>query len=335
MSLIVDRKFVPLVSTKLERFKQKNDYIWNFRCPICGDSHKNKIKARGYIYRRKTDLFFSCHNCGTSLSFGNFLKTLDPSLYREYQLEKYKETAHSNTKIPDFELAKTKPIFLKKINLPTINSLPADHAARQFLTKRKIPSKFFDDLYYAQDFKSFVYEMIPDCDKTLIAGENRIIIPFYDEKNNLLGFQGRAIIDSRIKYITIKLDDDNKKVFGLERIDFTKKIYVVEGPLDSLFLNNSIAMMDASLYNAVSIVGNYDYVFIYDNEPRNHDIVKHMSKTIKLKKNICIWPKNIVEKDINDMILSGMNGSEVQGIIDSNTFEDLKAELEFKLWKKV
>ena len=337
MSLIVDRQFIGLLSTKLERFVQKNDYIWNFRCPICGDSKKNKFKSRGYVYRKKSDLFFSCHNCGTSLSMGNFIKAIDPSLYREYQMEKFKETSHSNVKEPDFSAFKTKPVFniTTKINLPTIKELPEDHHARKYLAKRKVPKAALEKLYYAADFKAFVDELLPDYDKKLIAGEKRIIIPFYDEKNILLGFQGRAIGESKIKYITIKLHDDNRKIFGLDVVDFSKRVYVVEGPLDCLYLDNGIATMDAALYNVIPVLGDHDYVFVFDNEPRNPDIVRHMKRTIDMQKNICIWPKNIVEKDINDMVCSGMTGSDIQGIIDRNTHCGLKAKLEFELWKKV
>jgi hypothetical protein len=139
--LYIDRKYISLVSTKLERFKQKSEFLWNFRCPICGDSHKNKLKTRGYFYRRKSDLYFQCHNCGTSLSIGNFLKTIDRSLYREYQLERYKNENKGNVATPDFSIAKTKPVFniVQKINLPTIESLPEDHAAKKYLVDRKIP----------------------------------------------------------------------------------------------------------------------------------------------------------------------------------------------------
>lgn len=336
MSLIVDRQFIGLISPKLDRFVQKNDYIWNFRCPICGDSKKNKFKSRGYVYRRKSDLFFSCHNCGISLSLGNLIKAIDPSLYRQYQMEKFKETSHSNVKAPDFSMYKTKPVFDNaiKINLPTIDSLPSEHHAKKYLSDRKIPKPAMEKFYYAADFKSFVEEVLPNYDKKLIAGEKRIIIPFYDEKNILLGFQGRAIGTSKVKYITIKLNDDNRKIFGLDTADFTKRVYVVEGPLDSLYLNNGIATMDAALYSVVPMLGDHDYVFVFDNEPRNADVVRHMKRTIEMKKNICIWPKNIVEKDINDMICAGMTGSEIQSIIDRNTFNDLRAKLEFDTWRK-
>lgn len=324
-----------LVSPKLERFKQKSEYLWNFRCNICGDSHKNKMKTRGYFYRRKSDLFFQCHNCGTSLSMGNFLKTIDPSLYREYQLERFKNESSGNVAKPDFSMAKTKPVFSKSpINLPTIASLKDEHFAKDYLLKRKIPRDRMNDIYYAENFKAFVLEMLPDYEKTLYE-EKRIVFPFFDEKKNLLGFQGRAVGDSKVKYITVKLNDDNKKVFGLDRVDFTKRIYVVEGPIDSLFLQNSLATMDASLYNITLLLGNHDYVYIHDNEPRNAAIVKHMAKTISHNKNIFIWPQNITAKDINDWILTGATSSEIQSIIDRHTFCDLRAKLEFERWKKV
>ena len=336
MSLYIDKKFVSLVSRKLERFKQKSEYLWNFRCPVCGDSHKDKLKARGYFYRRKSDLYFTCHNCGTSLSVGNFLKIIDSSLYREYQLERYKNESSGNVAKPDFTIAKTKPVFniKPKINLPSIALLPSGHIAKEYLKNRKIPAEKLNDIYYADNFKAFVLELLPNYEKTLFE-EKRIVFPFYDEEKNLVGFQGRAIGDSKVKYITVKLDDDNKKVFGLDRVDFSKKVYVVEGPIDSLFLQNSLATMDAQLYNITLLTGNHDYVFIHDNEPRNPSIVKQMAKTISHGKNIFIWPSDVKEKDINDWIMTGATPSEIQSIIDTNTFEGLRAKLEFERWRKV
>ena len=336
MSLYIDKKFVSLVSTKLERFKQKSEFLWSFRCPICNDSAKNKLKTRGYFYRRKSDIFFQCHNCGTSMSIGNFLKTVDRSLYREYQLERYKNESAGNTPKPDFSWAKTKPVFntSQKINLPTIDSLKEDHVAKQYLLKRKIPREHLKHIYYAENFKAFVLEMIPDYEK-MLYDESRIVFPFYDQDKKLLGFQGRAMNDSKVKYITVKMDEDFTKIYGLDRVDLTKRIYVVEGPIDSLFLQNSLATMDASLYNISLLLGNYDFVFIHDNEPRNSAIVKQMSKTISHGKNIFIWPQGIVSKDVNDYILTGATPSEIQSIIDNNTFNDLRAKLEFERWRKV
>jgi transcription elongation factor Elf1 len=335
MSLYIDKKYISLLAPKLDKFRQKSEYLWNFRCPVCGDSQKNKLKMRGYIYRRKSDLFFTCHNCGTGHSFGNLLKMVDRSLYSQYQMERFKNESAGNTAKPDFSTLMEKPVFniQKKINLPTIESLPITHAAKGYVKDRFIPKERWSDLYYAEDFDLFVKDIFPEYDKKLYA-EPRLVIPFYDEKNILLGFQGRALVNSKVKYITIKLSDDNLKVYGLDRVDKSKKIYVVEGPIDSMFLQNSLAMMDASLYNVISTVGNYDYTFVFDNEPRNKDVCKHMQKAITMGKSVCIWPKHLDMKDINEMILRGYSPAVIQGIIDSNTFSLLKAQLEFGSWSK-
>lgn len=330
MSLLIDRKFVSLIGTKLEKFSQKNDYLWNFRCPICGDSKKNKIKTRGYLYEKKSNIFFICHNCSSSMSFGNFLKQMDNFLYRQYQLERYKDESSGNVAAPDFSIAKAKPVF-NKINLPTIESLNDDHIAKQYVINRKIPKKYWDKLYYADDFKQFVAHTFPQQTSQLVDKDKRLIIPFYDEKNIFLGMQGRSLSNSKVKYITLKSSEDSKKIFGLNHVNFNKTIYVVEGPIDSMFLTNSLAVMDAGLHSIIKIVGDHDYVFVYDNEPRNKQIVKHMEKTIAMGKKICVWPENISCKDVNDMILNGIS---VEKVINKNTFSGLKAKLQFQMWRK-
>lgn len=337
MSLYIDRKYVMLLAPKLEHFHQKSEYLWNFRCNICGDSKKNKSKTRAYVYRRKSDLFFTCHNCGTSLSFGNLLKVTDRSLYSEYQMERYKDSNAGNVPKPDFSLAKTKPIFNleAKITLPSITSLPLTHYAREYIQKRRIPKEYWDNIFYAENYGQFIMEMLPEYEKK-VYNEPRIVFPFYDQDKKLLGFQGRAIDpENKVKYITVKLDDSFTKVYGLDRVDLSKKVYVCEGPIDSLFLHNGIATMDSTLSNISLVLGNRDYIFIHDNEPRNPEIVRQMNKTISQGKKIFIWPQDIVSKDINDWIMTGATPSEIQSIIDSNTFEGLRARLEYDRWRKV
>lgn len=337
MSLYIDIKYVSLLSPKLERFTRKSEYLWNFRCPICGDSHKNKFKARGYIYRQKSNLFFSCHNCGTSISLGNLLKTMDRSLFKEYQMDRFKNESAGNVAKPDFSAFKAKPVFdhSRKIRLPTIESLSDDHSAKQFISKRKVPKSFWSELFYADDFAGFVKEIFPEYDRELKKEDPRIVIPFYNKDKKLLGFQGRAVLPSAIKYITIKFNDDSPKLFGLERLDTKRRVYVVEGPIDSMFLPNAIATMDASLYSVISTLGHLDYVFVYDNEPRNKEVCRNIEKTIAMDQKVVIWPTRVAEKDINDMILSGKSPDEILSLIDSNTSENLKAKLEFVQWKKV
>ena len=334
MSLYIDQKYVSLLSVKLDQFKHKKNYLWNFRCPICNDSKKSKIKARAYIYRQKSNLSFSCHNCGHSCSFSNFLKTLDHTLFQEYQMERYKNESTRNVKEPDFTLVKTKPIFNKSLSIPTIESLSDSHTAKKYVKNRLISPEFWNVLYYADDFKKFIQNTFIDYNiNRLIDNDTRLVIPFYDRDNNLLGVQGRALDQSKIRYITIK-KEEAKKIYGLNRIDLTKQIYVVEGPIDSLFLNNAVATMDANLTSVSDILPS-NIVLVFDNEKRNKEIVNNMERAIKRNFQVCIWPDSIEQKDINDMIKSGLTIQNIHDIIQKNTFVDLKAQLQFNLWRKV
>ena len=58
MSSYIDLKFINEISGRLGQFKKKGDYLFNFRCPHCGDSKKSKTKARAYLYQVKNDLFY-------------------------------------------------------------------------------------------------------------------------------------------------------------------------------------------------------------------------------------------------------------------------------------
>lgn len=334
MSVFTDQKYVYLLSNKLDRFATKNQYLWNFRCPLCGDSQKKKTKARAYIYRKKSNLNFLCHNCGHSCSFASFLKILDPFLYQEYVLERYKNESTSNVKAPYFSIAKGLPIFKKQINLPTIESLASTHSAHKYVSGRKIPQKYWSEIYYADNFKDFITQTFSEHDTTKLIEDARIVLPFYDRNMKLLGVQGRSIGKSAVRYITIKQNEDCQKIFGLNRLDLTQKIYVLEGPIDSLFLPNAVATMDANL-SSITQTFKDNIVLVFDNEPRNKDVLKQMNRAIAQKLPVCIWPSNMEQKDINDMILSGLTTEQIQYIVDQNTFSDLKAQLQFNVWRKV
>lgn len=335
MSIYIDRSFLLRLSPKLQKFSQKKTDLYNFRCPICGDSQKNKLKSRGFVFRKKNDYFYMCHNCGVSTTFYNFLKQVDETLLKEYQLERYKDsTQNSNTPAPNFEEAKTKPTFYEKIKLESIHDLPEAHFAKEYIQSRRIPTSFWSQLYYAPDFKKFVEDLGIE-KEGLKEDDQRLIIPFYNEKKELVAFQGRALGESKMRYITVKLHDDNKKIYGLDRINTEEMIYVTEGPIDSMFLPNAIATADSNLQ---AIGDHYDkskFILVYDNEPRNKDIVRTMEKAIDNHFNVVIWPEYMEEKDINEMILSGFTSDDIQDIIDKNTFVNLRAKMEFVNWKKV
>jgi hypothetical protein len=267
-----------------------------------------------------------------SKSFTNFLKDLDQSLYDQYVMERYKQGItgrNSNTPNPTFDFKE--PIFknLKQFDLPTIEELNNEHPAKVYLKNRKIPDKFLKQLYYCEHFKKWTNQQKYTFE-SIDRDEPRIIIPLINQ-GEIIGFQGRSLNKySKIKYITIILDESHPKIYGIDNVKKEKTIYVTEGPLDSMFICNSIAMCGAD----ADIVkwGIDNFVRVYDNEPRNTEIVSRYANSISRGERIVIWPNSIKEKDINDMVLSGLD---VQSVIESNTYSGLEAKLKFTTWKKI
>jgi transcription elongation factor Elf1 len=337
MSVFIDRTFLLQLAPKLQRFTKKKDDLYNFRCPLCGDSQKNKIKARGFVYRKKNDYFYMCHNCGVSTTFYNLLKQVDESLLREYQLERYKngETGNNNYPKPEFEEFKTeKPIFKKSLELPTIESLPEAHFAKVYVQQRRIPEAFQTQLYYAEDFAAFIQTLGIESEN-LQKGDKRLVIPFYNKEKELMAIQGRSLGESKLRYITLKLHDDNKKVYGLDRINTESMVYVTEGPIDSMFLENAVATADSNLESITDCVDKSKVVLVFDNEPRNKEIVEKINHAIENHFNVVIWPEFVDSKDINDMVLNGFLPDEIHDIVNKNTFVNLRAKMEFVNWKKI
>ena len=321
---LVDSKYIGLVSSRLQKFKRVKADLYNFRCPLCGDSQKHKNKARGYLYQVKLNTNYKCHNCGASMSLNNFIKKLDVVLHKQYTLEKFKE-GHTGKNFvveePKFEFKQ--PVFKKKLDLPRALEIPA---AKEYLEKRKLdPSQF----YYANKFKQWVNTKKKTFDN-IYKDESRIIIPMYDTERNLIGFQGRSLVPNSVKYITIMIQDNAPKIYGLDKIDTNETVYIVEGPFDSTFVKNSVALCGSDGDLAYLKGGNN--VFVYDNEPRNKEILQRIEGCINKGERVVIWPTNIYEKDINDMILCGHN---VMSILESNTYSGLEANVKFNNWKKV
>ena len=322
---IVDSKYIGLVSSRLQKFKRVKADLYNFRCPICGDSQKHKNKARGYFYQVKTNTNYKCHNCGASLSFNNFLKQIDSTLHKQYVMEKFKEghAGGRNFVVEEPKFDFKKPVFRKKLDLPRASEVPI---AKEYLERRKLdPSKFF----FTNKFKEWTNTHKKTFDN-ITRDESRIVIPLYDVKNNLIGFQGRSLVPNSVKYITVMINEEAPKIYGLDKVKTEKPIYILEGPFDSTLVENSVAMCGSDI--DIRSLGWSNYIWVYDNEPRNREIVERISKTINRGDKIVIFPKHIKEKDLNDMTLAGHN---VQSIVESNTYQGLEATLKFTQWKKV
>ena len=328
----LDTKYINLVSPQLSKFVRKNDRTYNFRCPYCGDSKKHQNKARGYFFKVKNDFVFKCHNCGVGRTFTNFLKDQNNLLHDQYVMERYREgLTGKGSQTPDPKFNFQEPKFFSKsensVDLKKISELNITHPARAYLEQRKIEE--LDYFYYCPKFKDWTNKQKKVFD-TLRQDSARIIIPLKDTDGTMFGYQGRSLAPkAKIRYITIMLDESKPKVFGLDRIDPTKDVYVTEGPFDSHFLGNAIAMcgsdVDLSSFD-------YRFVFVFDNEPRNREIVAKITKVAEQGHRVVIFPKDIKEKDLNDMVLAG---HDVQHMVESNIYQGLEAKLKLNDWKKV
>lgn len=341
----IDYKYLGLLSPKLPLFKRKHDGTYNCRCVLCGDSKTDKRKARGFILTRGDQTTYYCHNCHASLSLANFIKEVDPSLHEEYQREKISEK-YSSKQIGITAQTRdiSKVVFPKYLReaafkkLTKVSSLRYDHPVKKYIESRKIPSKHHHKLFLCSKFKQWVNTIVPNkfSEESLEKDEPRLIIPFIDMDGSLIGFTGRAIGESKIRYITIHVDINKPLIFGLDGVNKQEKIYVTEGPLDSLFLPNAIAMGSSNNLNGIKMFHDdpKKFIIVHDNEPKNKDICSVVEKAIELGYNVCIWPSTLVYKDINDMVLSGTKPEDVKMIIDCNTYSGLEAKLRLTDWKR-
>ena len=328
---MIDEHYVRLISARLDKFKQVKSGTYTFRCPYCGDSQKHRNKTRGYFFTKNSGLVYKCHNCGVGRSFGNFLKEQAPDVYDEYVMERYKKGLTGkgrNVADPVFKIEK--PKFKKKGELQSLDRLNNEHPAVGYLLGRQIPKEHFSDLFYTDKFCTWVNTQKPTF-KDVKKDHPRIIIPFIDTNGEWFGFQGRSLNpDDKLRYITIMLDESKIKVFGLNKVDFNKTIYITEGPIDSFYIDNAIAMAGADV--DWDLLTDKEVVFVYDNEKRNKEIVKRMEKAIDKGYEIVIWPDNLQEKDLNDMFIAG---HDVQSLVEFNTYSGLQAQIKLSEWKKV
>ena len=320
---LVDSKYIGVISSRLQKFKKVKADLYNFRCPICGDSQKNKSKTRGYLYAVKADMNFRCHNCGASMTLSNFIKTIDPVIHKQYVFERFKgNKTGRGTVVEDPKFNFEVPQFKPKLDLPKASEVKI---AKQYLENRKLDSTKF---YYTDKFKAWSNSHKKTFD-SVTYDEPRIIIPLF-YKNTLVGSQGRSLGPSKVKYITVMINDDAPKIYGLDTIRKGSPVFVTEGPFDSTLIRNSIAMCGAD--GDVGKWGVSDPVWVYDNEPRSKEITTRISNTINRGDKVVIWPNNLKEKDINDMVLAGHS---VQELLESNIYNGLKAKLQFNTWKRI
>jgi len=337
--LHIDVKYASLLNTRLRNFSKKNDYLWNFSCPVCGDSKKNPRKARGFIYKFKADLLVKCHKCGYSTNLGKLIQYIDSNLYDQYVIERYKDgaTRYNDHKDVSQFIPESAPVQRKDdvlTGLKNIDELPETHPAVQYVANRNIPKDKWNLLYFAPKFKTYTNKITAKFQEPVQDEHPRLIIPYFNTHGKVVAFQGRAFGSEEPKYYTIKIDETEEKIYGMDRLDFSRRIYVVEGPIDSLFLPNGIAVSGASFDTPTIRQLLTNATIVMDNEPRSKDITKQLSKYIDKGYNVVMYPDTVQEKDINEMILAGRTPTQILELINTNTFAGMEAKLRFSEWRK-
>ena len=336
MSIWCDEKYLRLLSGRLERFSQKSPQHYNFRCPYCGDSAQNKIKARGYIFPAKTSLLYKCHNCGIAVPFAALLQHLSRALYDEYVMENFKErgaapVAPTPISIPESTrtlVVQTDMHQLSASTLPT-HILPIF----DYVVERHLPPTAFARLYGTVKAHTFLSPLVGEKAEKVKDGLPYLVIPLRFANGEWYGAQFRLL--TRKEYITFRWGHDTLRVFGLNTIKPTQRVYVTEGPLDSLCLPNAMAMCGSDLLGGLDALRDTGTTFaettlIWDNEPRNKQIVQMLTRAVKEGRSVVIWPDGL-PKDLNDMYASGMD---VPALVAAHTYQGLRAELELQRWRK-
>lgn len=350
----LDQKYIGLVQSQLLNFHKIDDNVWNFRCVYCGDSKTDRRKRKAYLYVGKKQItFYKCHKCQMVVTFGTFLKHVNSTLHKEYLRDTFSERGQSPKKplehvIPE-KLKRVVDIsrFVKDKHIKygplasklvtKVSSLPAEHFCKKYVLDRKIPNRFHAKLFFTEKFKTWTNEQVPGKFEKVGADEARLIIPFVDMDGNMFGYQGRSFTgDERFKYISIFFGEDHIKVFGLDDYDPKRRVYITEGPIDSMFIENGLAMAGASMDPRVSELGIVpsNTTRVYDNERRNKNIVKQMEMAVEEGYKVFFWPDDIEEKDINDLIKAGKTVTDIREIIDTNAYEGLQATLKITQWKR-
>jgi len=331
--LWIDIKYANLLSFKLDKFKVKNNnpYTATFRCPLCGDSAKNKNKTRGFFFIQYNKLRMKCHNCGESFSFKNFLKKLDKNLFDQYNLESF---GISNTEpiVPETTKKLNEPVKMTILNqiLDPVNSLDENHPARVYCNSRKLPDSALNQIFYIDDV-SLIGQLKESYKEKIKGKESRIVLPFYNRKGVLVGVTMRALDDHPLRYIAIRLNTDEPMIFNYDQVDFTKQVYCVEGPFDSFFLPNCVAVGGSDMKTVRKLLPE-NTIYVFDNQPRNSEIIKLIRAQILSGFRVCIFPDKNEYKDLNDMVLAGLD---VESIIYTNSYQGLEAQLKFEKWRKL
>lgn len=333
MSLWCDDKYLRLVSGQLDQFKYLAPQKSRFRCPFCGDSARNKLKARGYTFPKQQTIIYKCHNCDIALPFGAFLKRLSRALFNEYIIENFREQAPAPIVISTPIIARRLPILFAGVEQLSSASLTAAlQPVRDYVTTRQLPDSALTRLYGTMIGHTWLASLVGrEKAGAIVDGLPYLVIPLRLPNHEWYGAQMRLL--TRKEYLTFRWGHDHLRVFGLDDCDRTTLTYCVEGPLDALCVPNAIAMCGSDILSGLDRLHESgmpvdNRVLVWDNEPRNPQITKHLRQAIAAGERVVIWPRAL-PKDVNDMVSAGYD---VVSLLATHTYRGLAAELEYRQW---
>lgn len=332
----IEEEYLRKISWRLRNFKVKGNHAYVFSCPICGDSKKKLTKARGGAFDKNGSLLIGCFNCNHEFNtFPKFLAQIDPNLYQEFIMERFQNKLSKQISCSDEDLFKS--ISTKKY-VPNIFSplqelkyLDDKHPAKSYALSRKLPIDKFE-FYYVDDFIEWTKGHTDKFEKVIGDVHPRIVLPFKARDGHYIGYTARSLNGEEPKYYRIFIDADEKeRFFGIDKLNESKQVYVLEGEIDSLFIPNSIAVSNGKL----DVYFNKNAIYIPDADKRNPHIVKGIGKLFDAGLRVCLFPDNMPGKDIGDFIKSGLTSDDIVAIINENTYQGLVGKMRFNAWRVV
>lgn len=352
----IEYKYLNQISYKLEGFHKQRENLFNFRCPFCNDSKKDKSKKRGYIYDKENKTRYICHNCGVSLPFYKFLNHIDDNVYRQFKLENFKAVSGYIEKTDAEESFTTKDIkkhfennYLKKcILLDKIDVDDLLYPVKEYCIKRKLPEEFFNKIYACNDIND-ITNLIPKFKDKKYPKFQCMVLPFFKKDNTYNFLQCRTIeknTNPSYRFNTFELKENSIKLWGEFRINWSKQVFVLEGAIDAMFVDNAVALAGSSVYDSFEYIkmkqlqelGKNDLskiVVCYDNDYKdNKEILKQLKKRLQEGYSVVIYDKQFKSKDINNIILDyDWTQEEVNEYLKKRVFFGLKATLELSKYK--
>ena len=347
MNTVIDYKYIALLGTYLIGFKQVGNNLWNFRCPLCGDSEKKQTKKRGYIYLKENSYRFHCHNCGRDMPLKSFLYNVVPELYKDYREETlFGKLTHSDQEIKQLCKHQSKPIERRLNNdekkyLINLTELGDDHPAIVYVRDvRRIPRIRWNRIHWTENFQELINEHFGDKYKNSNLPSTGIVFVVHAFASKVSGIEGIPVIGYQLRSIDPNcpkskrfvtcIEPQKTGVYGIEHIDWSKQIFVTEGPIDSLFIPNCIAVMTSALYR----VKIDDAIYVNDCEPRNKEIVKQIERAINQGCRVTLLPEKYFSLDINDIVCKyNLSENDLVLLLKSNTYQGIGAKIHFSNWR--